>query len=90
MIRENIIERYLVRRVRELGGMAVKQVWQGRRGAPDRLVILPGGKMFFVECKAPGQSCRPHQLREHDRLRKLGITVLVIDNKDFIDEVLGC
>ena len=90
MIRENIIERYLVKRIRELGGIAVKQIWHGRRGAPDRLVILPGGKMIFVECKAPGQSCRPHQLREHDRLRRLGVTVLVIDDRDQIDEVFPC
>lgn len=90
MIRENLIERYLVKRVRELGGMAVKQIWQGRRGAPDRLVILPGGRMVFVECKAPGQKAKDHQLREHDRLRKLGVMVVVVDSKDAIDEVFPC
>jgi len=90
MIRENQIERYLVKRARELGGIAVKQIWQGRRGAPDRLVILPGGKMVFVECKAPGRVCRPHQLREHERLRRLGVMVVVIDCKDQVDEVFPC
>lgn len=90
MIRENLIERYLVKRVRELGGMAVKQIWQGRRGAPDRLVILPGGRMVFVECKAPGQKAKDHQLREHDRLRKLGVMVVVVDSKDGVDEVFPC
>ena len=90
MIRENLIERYLVKRVRELGGMAVKQIWQGRRGAPDRLVILPGGRMVFVECKAPGQKAKDHQLREHERLRKLGVMVVVVDSKDAIDEVFPC
>ena len=90
MMRENLIERYLVKRVRDLGGMAVKQIWQGRRGAPDRLVILPGGRMIFVECKAPGQKAKDHQLREHDRLRKLGVMVVVIDSKDAVDEVFPC
>jgi len=90
MIRENLIERYLVKRVRELGGMAVKQIWQGRRGAPDRLVILPGGRMVFVECKAPGQKAKDHQLREHERLRKLGVMVVVVDSKDAINEVFPC
>ena len=90
MIRENLIERYLVKRVRDLGGMAVKQIWQGRRGAPDRLVVLPGGRMVFVECKAPGQKAKDHQLREHDRLRKLGVMVVVIDSKDAVDEVFPC
>jgi len=90
MIRESIIERYLVKRVRECGGVALKQVWPGRRGAPDRLVIMPGGKMFFVELKAPGERAKDHQLRTHDKLRKLGVVLLVIDDKLQVDEVLSC
>jgi len=90
MIRESLIERYLIKRVRQLGGMAVKQVWPGRRGAPDRLVMLPNGRVFFVELKAPGQKVKDHQLRVHIKLRKLGVMVVVIDDKTQVDEVLGC
>lgn len=41
MTRESTIERYLVKRVKELGGEVRKVEWIGRRGAPDRLVMLP-------------------------------------------------
>ena len=40
--RERDIERHLVKRVKELGGEVRKVQWIGRRGAPDRLVMLPG------------------------------------------------
>ncbi|BAE74433.1 hypothetical phage protein [Sodalis glossinidius str. 'morsitans'] len=50
-------------------------------GVPDRLVVLPGGRVLFVECKAPGQKARPSQRREHDRLRALGGEVIVLDDR---------
>ena len=40
-MRESTIEKYLVKRVKELGGEVRKVMWLGRRGAPDRLVMLP-------------------------------------------------
>ncbi|EES5143852.1 VRR-NUC domain-containing protein, partial [Escherichia coli] len=54
----------------------------GRRSVPDRIVLLPGGRIIFVECKSPGKPPRPDQLREHERLRKLGFTVVVLDSKN--------
>lgn len=67
------------RAVKALGGETRKVEWSGRRGAPDLLVLLPGCH-FFVEAKAPGQKPRPEQEREHERLRKAGFEVYVIDN----------
>lgn len=67
------------RAVKALGGETRKVEWSGRRGAPDLLVLLPGCH-FFVEAKAPGQKPRPEQEREHERLRKAGFDVYVIDN----------
>ena len=49
-------------------------------GAPDRLVVLPGGKLGFVEVKAPGQRARPLQLARHRQLRKLGCFVATLDD----------
>ena len=89
MMREATVERHLVRRAKQLGGMALKIEWIGRRGAPDRVVFLPGGVVWFVELKAPGKKPKPHQIREHNRLRALGVTVMVIDTKEQVDEVLG-
>jgi hypothetical protein len=60
---------------------------------PDRLFILPGGRMFFCEFKREGQKPTPPQEREHHRLRQHGVSVWVIDNVDaglrMIDEMLG-
>lgn len=48
-MKERDIEAHLVRRVRELGGEVRKVQWIGRRGAPDRVVMLPNGRVFAVD-----------------------------------------
>ncbi|EHK3568807.1 VRR-NUC domain-containing protein [Escherichia coli] len=80
--RESTIEKHLVAEVKKAGGQAYKFVSPGRRAVPDRLVLLPGGRVVFVECKAPREKPRPDQLREHERLRALGFTVVVLDSKN--------
>lgn len=84
-VRENLIEKHLVTEVKKAGGIAYKFVSPGRRSVPDRIVLLPGGRLVFVECKAPGKPPRADQLREHERLRVLGFTVVVLDSKDLSD-----
>ena len=101
---ERDIERYLVARVAALGGETRKVRWVGRNGAPDRLVLLPPKEApyiagavstlgyrpaLWVELKAPGEKCRPHQLREHDRMRRFGQRVEVVDSFERVDEVLA-
>ncbi|MEQ4654734.1 VRR-NUC domain-containing protein [Providencia rettgeri] len=81
-VREDVIEKYLVNEVKKAGGIAYKFISPGRRGVPDRIVLLPNGKIIFVECKAPGEKPRPDQLREHARLFALGFHVVVLDRKD--------
>ncbi|EMS0143634.1 VRR-NUC domain-containing protein [Escherichia coli] len=85
--RESLIEKHLVAEVKKAGGVVFKFVSPGHRSVPDRIVLLPGGRIVFVECKAPGKPPRPDQLREHERLRKLGFTVVVLDSKE-LTEVL--
>ena len=80
--RENLIEKHLVAEVKKAGGVAFKFVSPGRRSIPDRIVLLPGGRIIFVECKSPGKPPRPDQVREHGRLRALGFTVVVLDSKN--------
>lgn len=77
------------RETKALGGDTRKVEWSGRRGAPDLLVLLPG-MHFFIEAKAPGEKPRPEQLREHDRLRKAGIDVYVLDNVDSVKDFFEC
>jgi len=93
-MREREIEKYLVQQVKATGGAVRKVRWLDRRGAPDRLVMLPPlahlpGQTVWVELKAPGVKPEDHQLREHKRLRKMGQRVLVIDSLEDVDEFLG-
>ncbi|CNG65095.1 VRR-NUC domain-containing protein [Yersinia intermedia] len=80
-IREDSIETHLVKAVKKAGGIAYKFISPGRRSVPDRLVLLPDGKVIFVECKAPGEKPTAAQLREHEKIRALGFTVRVLDSK---------
>ena len=80
--RENLIEKHLVAEVKKAGGGAFKFVSPGRRPVPGRIVLLPGGRLVFVECKAPGKPPRTDQQREHERLRALGFAVVVLDSKN--------
>ena len=85
---EKQIERKLVRMTSQMGGMALKFVSPGCDGVPDRLVLLPGGKVGFVEVKAPGKKPRPLQVRRIGQIRGLGFPVFVVDGKEQITEVL--
>ena len=85
-MRESVIEQYLVRRIKSLGGMADKFVSPGKRSVPDRLVTLPEGRIIFVELKATGKKPTELQQRDHDRRRDLGCEVLVLDSKEAVDE----
>ena len=78
-ILERDVEASLVASVVEAGGLALKFVSPGRVGVPDRVVLMPGGTAYFVECKAPGKRPTEGQEREHQRLRELGFSVLVLD-----------
>ena len=87
-MRESTIEDYLVRRTNEIGGEVRKVKWIGRRGAPDRVVMLPGGRLYWIELKRPSQKAEPHQAREHERMRGMGQRVLVIDSFEAIEALL--
>ena len=87
-MRERKIEKELAARTRAMGGIAPKFTSPGFDGMPDRLVLLPGGRMGFVELKAPGRKPRPLQLARHRLLRRLGFKVFVIDGIEQIDSVL--
>ena len=70
------------------GGIAPKLVSPGFDGMPDRLVLLPGGKIGFVEVKAPGKEPRPLQVARHGLLRRLGFKVYVLDAPEQIAGIL--
>lgn len=88
MTPEGKLVAYIRRRVRELGGKTRKCSWDGHAGAPDLFVML-WGRHFWIECKAPGESPRALQLREHDVMRETGgCIVYVADCPDSVEEIL--
>jgi hypothetical protein len=116
-MRESTVEQHLVKRVKALGGEVRKVQWIGRRGAPDRIVMLPAysdlprgdritalevreamgaaltGRLHtpmsaWVELKRPGEVAEPHQAREHERMRKMGQRVVVLDSIEAVDKFL--
>lgn len=88
-MRESQIENYLLDAVAFLGGEIRKVQWIGRNGAPDRVVMLPDGRLLWIELKAPGKTPSPVQLREHAKMARCGQHVHVIDSMEGVDEVLG-
>ena len=87
-MREKLIEQNLVLAVRRMGGIAPKFVSPGWAGVPDRLILLPGKRLAFVEVKAHGETLRPLQVKRKRQLEGLGFSVYCIDNADQIGGVL--
>lgn len=87
-MKERDIERVFVRMVRQAGGMSLKFISPGCNGMPDRLVLLPDGKMAFVELKAPGRTMRPLQEKRKRQLEALGFFVFCLDGTDQIGGIL--
>ncbi len=86
-MREADIEKKLVKEVGKIGGKALK-LNSSIRGLPDRLVLLPGGKLTFIELKAPGGKPRPLQEKRIADLRELGFHVEVINSVAGIDQYI--
>lgn len=102
-ILERDIEKHLVKRVKDLGGVVRKVAWVGRRSAPDRVALLPvHGPLFinqdntiWVEVKNPetiktfpANAHERAQSREHARMRKLGQRVEVVGTYQQVEELL--
>lgn len=77
---EKEIEQMLVKEVKKRGGLALKFISPGVNGVPDRLVLMHGGKIGFVELKAPGKKMRPLQIKRKVQLEALGFLVYCIDD----------
>ncbi|MBA4541962.1 VRR-NUC domain-containing protein [Thermoactinomyces daqus] len=87
-MRERQIEQRLKREVEKRGGLALKFAPLGWAGAPDRIVLMPGGRIAFIELKAPGGKVRPLQQKRLSQLRALGFQTEVIASIDQIEAFL--
>ena len=87
--KEIAVENYLCAAIDERGGFCPKFIDKGRRGAPDRLVILPGHPTYFVELKRPKLGrLAPWQERYHEQLRACGQKVWVLSSTEEVDDFL--
>lgn len=88
-MQEKYIEQKLVAAVKSMGGMAPKFVSPGIDGMPDRIVLLPMGRIAFVECKATGKKMRPLQNKRKKQLETLGFLVYCLDDIEQIGGILS-
>ena len=92
-MKEKQVEQKLVKAVQACDGICPKLVSPGMDGMPDRMALLPGGRIGFVEVKASGKEPRPLQKLRHRTLKSLGFKVYILDDPeqipDIIDEIGG-
>lgn len=87
-MREKEVEAALVKAAKKRNGVALKFVSPGLSGVPDRLVLLPDGKIGFIELKAPGKKMRLLQKKRKSQLERLGFLVFCLDNKEEVEVML--
>lgn len=87
-MREKLIEQKMIKAVKASGGICPKLVSPGTDGMPDRMVLLPGQRLGFVEVKAPGKKPRPLQVKRHAQLRRLGFPVFILDDPKQIPGII--
>lgn len=92
---EKVFERDLSQYVERRGGMAVKLLSQFFKGLPDRMFLLPTGKILFVEFKSTGKKPTPIQRWVHRKLDEIGFPVYIVDSPesyylvtDIIDDII--
>lgn len=88
-MRESFIEEKLTKAVKQNGGVCWKFTSPGTAGVPDRIILMPEGRIAFVEVKAPGEKPRPLQQSRHRLLRRLGFKVYVLDALEDIEKIIS-
>ena len=85
---EKDIEKKFTKAIRHVDGIVLKLVSPSFNGIPDRLVLMPKGKIGFVEIKDRGKKPRALQISRHNMLRQLGFKVFVLDDVDDIEKII--
>lgn len=84
MTPEGKIVEHIVKTAGAYNALVRKVNWSGRRGAPDRFIMMPRVS-FWLEVKAPGKHLEPHQFREIRRMMKAGNFVKVVSSIEEVD-----
>jgi len=82
---EKQIEARLRKRVNEMGGLFYKFVSPGNDGVPDRIAVLPGGRVWFIELKTDGGRASSLQEWQIGQLRKRGANAIIIKGNEEAD-----
>jgi hypothetical protein len=86
---EKTLEYKLRDKIKALDGLCLKWQCPGWTGVPDRIVLMPGGRIYFVELKNGNKGVlSPRQVVVHKVLLKLGFQVWVITNNEEINEFI--
>lgn len=85
---EKVMERKLVKWIKDAGGKCIKLSSQFDRGLPDRMILLPGGHLFYCELKSTGKKPTQFQTIVHKELKALGFRVYVVDNSEDLSAML--
>lgn len=85
---EKRIEASLRDHIKKMGGLCIKLTALHFTGLPDRLCLLPGGRLFFAELKTTGEKPTKIQSTVHTRLQKLDFKVFIIDSIENLKSVL--
>jgi hypothetical protein len=85
-IKESVVEKVLVQSVRTLGGLCLKLNFIGTMGAPDRLVLMPGGRFYFVELKQLSGKLEPSQEILFPRIEKRGFKVHILYGVEQVEQ----
>ncbi len=86
-VSEKEIEKYLCKRMKEIGLLCIKYSNANETGYPDRLIVLPASQCMWVELKSKGKKPTKVQQIRIAELRKLKHVVWVIDSKALVDEL---
>jgi hypothetical protein len=88
-VKESTLEKRLTRAVKDSNGLCIKLPAFLYRGIPDRLILLPGARIYFVELKAVRGRVSPHQARFIKFLRTLGFPSDIIQGEDHLKEFIN-
>ncbi len=84
---EKALEKQLTERVKQKGGLCLKLLPFAFTGLPDRLVLLPRGRVLFCETKSTRDTVSPRQKLVHRKLAELGFEVLLINEPNKLNEI---
>lgn len=85
---EKYLEPKFKNAIKRKGGICLKIAYVFI-GMPDRICLMPGGIVFFAEIKTTGFQPSKVQLSVHNRLRRLGFNVYIVDSSEIIKKLTG-